>query len=368
MDPLPPIPIPWRQRWRDVRVRYVPALIFIAIVFVLALLWKGYSSAPMLVGQAEAIVSNLSCYKAGMLSELTVSRFQKVKAGDVIGRVQVTDPKILAASLAEIQAEIAEMRVTQTPIAAKQRVAMDYGQLYLDWMRQRSQLGMAKANLQFAETDFQRTGELFKEKIVSERVYDQAREARDRSTNEVAELTQLVEKQTGNIAQLQLTNAVDISKITEDPLQVAIATEEAKLKLTEAELSPITLRAPVDGMVDTIFHRVGEAVTVGEPIIGIAPVTVARIIGYQRAPILEEPKMGTRVQVRTRGPHQQTGVGEITEVGTQFEPLPPALQVPVRLANAELGLPLCISVPAGLKIRPGELVDLQLNTKAGETR
>jgi multidrug resistance efflux pump len=368
MDSLPPIPIPWRQRWRDVRVRYVPALIFIAIVFALALLWKGYSSAPMMVGQAEAIVSNLSCYKAGVLAQLTVSRFQKVKAGDAIGQVQVTDPRILAASLAVIQAEIDEMRVTQQPIAAKQRVAMDYGQLYLDWMRQRAQLGMAKANLQFAETDFQRTEELFKEKIVSERVYDQAREARDRSKNEVDELTQLVEKQTQNIDQLQLTNTVDISKVTMDPLQTAIATEEAKLKLTEAELSPVTLRAPVDGMVDTIYHRIGEAVTVGEPIISIAPFNVARIIGYQRAPILEEPKVGTRVQVRTRGPHQQTGIGEITEVGTQFEPLPAALQVPVRLSNAELGLPLCISVPPGLKIRPGELVDLQLNTKAVEIR
>ena len=154
MDSLPPIPIPWRQRWRDVRVRYVPALIFIAIVFALALLWKGYSSAPMMVGQAEAIVSNLSCYKAGVLAQLTVSRFQKVKAGDAIGQMQVTDPRILAASLAVIQAEIDEMRVTQQPIAAKQRVAMDYGQLYLDWMRQRAQLGMAKANLQFAETSF----------------------------------------------------------------------------------------------------------------------------------------------------------------------------------------------------------------------
>ena len=279
MDSLPPIPIPWRQRWRDVRVRYVPALIFIAIVFALALLWKGYSSAPMMVGQAEAIVSNLSCYKAGVLAQLTVSRFQKVKAGDAIGQVQVTDPRILAASLAVIQAEIDEMRVTQQPIAAKQRVAMDYGQLYLDWMRQRAQLGMAKANLQFAETDFQRTEELFKEKIVSERVYDQAREARDRSKNEVDELTQLVEKQTQNIDQLQLTNTVDISKVTMDPLQTAIATEEAKLKLTEAELSPVTLRAPVDGMVDTIYHRIGEAVTVGEPIISIAPFNVARIIG-----------------------------------------------------------------------------------------
>jgi hypothetical protein len=47
-------------------------------------------------------------------------------------------------------------------------------------------------------------------------------------------------------------------------------------------------------------------------------------------------------------------------VGTQYEPLPAALQMPVRLANSELGLPLSVSVPPSLRIRPGELVDLRL--------
>jgi multidrug resistance efflux pump len=368
MPPSSPIPIPWHQRWHDVRLRYIPAFIFIAIVLVLALLWNNYTSAPMLVGQAESVAAKLGSYKPGLLAELSVNRFQKVKAGDAVGQVLVTDPKILAASLAVIQAEIDQLRATQQPIAAQQRVAMDYSQLRLDWMRQRAQLGMARANLQFAETDFRRTGELFKDKIVSERAYDQAKAAHERLQNEVEELTRLVEEQSHNLDQLQLTNSVEISKVTDDPMRAAIAAEESKLRLTEAELSPITLRAPVDGMVDMIYHRVGEAVTAGEPIVSIAPFNAVRIIGYLRPPILKEPKVGERVEVRTRGPHPQIASAEIIEVGTQFEPLPLELQIPVRLANAELGLPLCVSMPSGLKIRPGELVDLQLGSKAEESR
>jgi multidrug resistance efflux pump len=130
--------------------------------------------------------------------------------------------------------------------------------------------------------------------------------------------------------------------------------------LKEAELNPIIVRAAVDGMVDVIYHRVGEAVTEGEPIVGIAPFNAVRIIGYLRPPILQEPKLGARVEVRTRGPRGQVGSAEIIEVGSQFEPLPPALQIPVRLTTTELGLPLSISVPPSLKIRPGELVDLKL--------
>jgi hypothetical protein len=48
-----------------------------AIIF----LWKGNLAAPNLVGQAEAVVANVSSYRDGILAELTATRFQKVKAG-----------------------------------------------------------------------------------------------------------------------------------------------------------------------------------------------------------------------------------------------------------------------------------------------
>lgn len=355
-----PIPRPWSQRWRDVRLRYIPALIFIAIVFVLALLWKDYSAAPLLVGQAEVIPANVSCYRPGMLAQLSVTRFQKVKAGEVIGQVQVTDPRILAASLAEIQAQIASLRASRQPLVNEQRLAMAYGEMNLNWMNQRAQLGVAQADLLVAEADFRRTEELFKDKIVAERSYDLAKAKQDSLRSKVAELTQSVQQQEAKIQQLQPTNTADISQVTTDPLQAAIAAEEAKLQWTEADLSPITLRASADGMIDLIYHRAGEAVTAGEPIVSIAPSQAARIVGYLRPPILEEPKVGAPVAIRTRGPRPQTATAEILEVGNQFEPLPPALQIPVRLANAELGLPLSVSVPPSLHIRPGELLDLQL--------
>ncbi len=170
-----PIPIPWRQRWRDVRIHYFPALIFAVILVFLVLLWKNYASAPTLVGQAEVVPANISCYKSGMLAKLTVNRFDKVKSGDPIGEVMLTDPKILASSLAVIQAEIEQIRASQTPIANEQRLAMEYSVVRLHWMAQRAELGAAKADLLVAQADFHRTEELFKDKIVSERAFDLAK-------------------------------------------------------------------------------------------------------------------------------------------------------------------------------------------------
>jgi HlyD family secretion protein len=363
-----PIPIPWSQRWHAARVQYVPALIFVAILVFLVLLWKNYASNPTLVGQAEVVPANISSYKPGMLAQLTVNRFDKVKAGDTIGQVLVTDPKILASSLAVIRAEIEEIRTSQTPVAAEQRLAMEYSEVRLHWMAQRAELGVAKADLLVAQADFHRTEELFKDKIVSERAYDMAKAKQESLQSKVEELARSVDDQGHRVESLQPTNTVPISRVSDDALRATIAVEESKLHLTEAELNPISLRAAVDGMVDVIYHRVGEAVTAGEPIVGIAPFNAVRIIGYLRPPLLEEPKLGGRVEIRTRGPHRQIGAAQIIEVGTQFETLPSALQIPVKMANTELGLPLSISVPASLRIRPGELVDLTLVPGTATTR
>ena len=65
-----------------------------------------------------------------------------------------------------------------------------------------------------------------------------------------------------------------------------------------------------------------------------------------------------RVEVRTRGVHRASGIGKVMEVGTQFENIPATLLGPVKFANINMGLPVDISLPPSLSIRPGELVDV----------
>jgi multidrug resistance efflux pump len=341
-------------------MRLIPALVFIVAVAALIFFWRDYVAAPTMLGQVEPMQASVSCYKPGLLAELDVTRFQKVKAGDAVGRVLVTDPKILAASLAVIQADIEMLRVNMKPILTQQGAAMSYDHLRLVYMKERAQLASYQASLQMAEAEYRRMEELHRDKIVSDRVYEQAKSARDKLQNEIAEEAKLVAEAEAAFTTLQATNTPGLSVVGEDPLRVAIAAQESKLRLTEAELGPITLKAPVDGMVDVIYHRSGEAVTAGEPIVAIATFNSVRIIGYLRPPIVDEPKIGTKVQVRTRGPRRQVGAASIVEIGAQLEPVSPALSGGFKLANAELGLPLSISLPPNLKIRPGELVDLTL--------
>src|SRR6266700_5896106 len=80
--------------------------------------------------------------------------------------------------------------------------------------------------------------------------------------------------------------------------------------------------------------------TAGQPIVAVATLNPVRIVGYLRPPIMDEPKPGMKVEVRTRGVPRVVGSAHIVEVGTQLEAVPATLLGPMKLANTELGLPV----------------------------
>lgn len=220
---LQPIPTPPLQRLQHFKTTFLPGLIFCGALVIIGFLWRDRMAAPTMVGQADGDWANVSSHQAGVLAELRVTRFQKVRAGEPLVKVLNAEPK-----------------------------------------------------------------------------------------------------------------------------------------LAEAQLNPVQLCAPMDGTVTAIHFRPGEFVTPGQPIVTIATDEPTRIIGYLRPSGGGEPKSGAQVLVRSRGGQRLTGTAQVIEVGSQLEVLPPALQSSVKLAGAELALPVNISLPAGLDLRPGELVDLSI--------
>ena len=364
MNPLPVIPTPLAQRWREFRFRFVPILVFLGVLLVLTVMWRQYVSPPMLVGQVEPITAYVTSPKPGTLAQLNLARMQRVKAGDPVAQVITTDPKVLTSSLAVIQAEIQLLRVNLQPIIDQQRYAINYDRIRLDWLSQRVDLATARVKLQLAENDLRRTSELFKDKIVSEKVFDQMKTARDKFAAEVEERAKLVAELEANLESLKLrddsTGSAQKPPSPQDVLPASIAVQEEKLRLTEAELSPLTLRAPIDGIVSVINHRSGEAITVGEPVVTLSGLSADRIVGYIRQPIVVEPAIGMSVEVRARSLKRAIGRGKIIQVGTQMETIDPALLPPSNFRTPVLGLPVLVSLPPELKLLPGEVVDLAI--------
>ena len=205
MEPLPKIPSPPAHHWREFRIRAMPAIVFFVATVVAVAVWKDHVAAPTVFGEVEAVQANVSSAKAGLLSKLTVERFQRVTAGDIIGEVTVADPLVLIRSVAVIRAEIELLRANMKPVLGLQQAAIQSEELRLEWMRLRTQLLTARINFQFSTNEFVRMEALFKDRIISDRVFEQAKTAKEKLQAEVENLANLINESETNFNQLRLT-------------------------------------------------------------------------------------------------------------------------------------------------------------------
>ncbi len=366
MQPLPPIPTPAAQSWKEFRIRVLPVVVFLAALIGVWRLWQTDLLAPSLVGEVEAVQTTVSSRQTGVLAQFNLGLYQEVKAGETLGQVIITEPKVLASSLAVIQAEIGLLRANLQPLMSQQRYNLTYDRYHMDWLQERARLATAKVNLQLADAEFRRMDALFKDKIVSDRMFEQAKAAKDKAETEVQQLTQLVAEEEKQLQTLSLPNlpiaetGAQTNFVSADALQAAIRVQEEKLRLTEAQLNPLPLVAPVDGVIGAIFRRTGETVLAGDPIVTISRAHSDRIVGYLRPPVPKEVKVGSPVRVTTRAFTRELGMGQVLRVGAQMEAITNGVFRRPGINVTEIGLPILVSLPANLKVMPGEVVDLTL--------
>lgn len=89
--PLEPIPTPPAQRWREIRLLYLPRGVFVVAVLVAAWLWNHQVGRATLVAEAEVQQADVRSPRAGVISSLSVGLLERVAAGDVVGFVKASD-------------------------------------------------------------------------------------------------------------------------------------------------------------------------------------------------------------------------------------------------------------------------------------
>ena len=365
MAKLTPIPTPAAQRWREFRLQSLPFVMFCAAVLAVGLLWRTSATTVRLVGQVEPSTNTVSSPKPGVLGQMTITRLQRVEAGDPIVQVITTDPKILDSSLAVLRAEIELLRLNLLPIFGEQRYTLNYDRIKLDWLKERADLATARVRLQLADSEFRRTQELFKDKIVSEKVFEAAQSNRDGLQAQVEALDRLVREHEQTLGTLQLrgNNNPTNPPTRESVMGASIAVQEQKLRLTEVELSPIILKAQMDGTVSAIHRHAGEAVTVGQPIVTITALDSDRIIAYLPSSAKIDAKPGMKVEVSSRAESRQVGLGTILQVGTQMEVIPASLLPLAGNLPPQWALPISVTRPPEIKALPGEPVFLTFDSR-----
>src|SRR4051812_33109858 len=145
------IPTPPAQRWREVRLLYLPRGVFICGVLLVAWMWREAVAPSSMVAEAEVVGSELRTSQAGVIASLKVTLNQPVHAGETVGFVSAANPRLLDASLAVIRAEVGMLTATMAGATDRQRVALEFERLQLDWMNHRVERAALQGDLQQAE-------------------------------------------------------------------------------------------------------------------------------------------------------------------------------------------------------------------------
>jgi multidrug resistance efflux pump len=169
-----PIPIPAEQKWQDFRQVILPIIVFLLCIAGVMVLWLSRVSPSFVVGEARSENIVLSSPRAGLLTKVSVGRFDKVKKGDPIASIDYSmDPNFADATVEWVRAQVDLLTLTIDPMQ-RARTALSYNQLRLDWLNERTSVAALKIELQNSEKEFHRIETLFEDTLVSESVYNKA--------------------------------------------------------------------------------------------------------------------------------------------------------------------------------------------------
>ena len=295
---------------------------------------RGSAGGPMLSGYVEGEPLYPASPVAGRLVDLQVQRGDVVEAGAALFAV---DPAQIAAQRDEAAAQL----VANQALAQGAR----RGQRPAELAQIRADLNAARAVLNEAEKNYERTRPLFEAGAASQAQLDGVTAARDRARAQVASTTQRLE-----VAQLgqrteQVTNA-----------EQRVRQSESSLAALEARLADLSPKAPSAGRVEDVFFQPGEWVPANAPVLSLIPDGRVRIRFFAPQKEIARYSVGKDVKFSCDG-CAENQTAKISYVSPRPEFTPPVIYS--REARDRMVF-LVEAIPASAEgLTPGQPVDVQ---------
>jgi multidrug resistance efflux pump len=318
MDPLPRIPSPRGAILRELRARFTPVAVFAAAAVAAVVLWRDYQGPTSLVGEVETHHARIDAPFGGRISGLKVQLMDQVVKGQILGAIESVDARTFDASVALSRARLARWKAGASELDEAAR------------KRTESRISALADRLDHAV-------------VRRNNLASEEKDARPPASDAPS-----------------VASASNPEPAGSSALDASLDLESQSIDLIESQLAPSPIVAPRDGWVSSIKRHHHEAVGAGETILVISASKSDHIVAYVRQPIGVKPEVDAEVDVHSRSGRREHGRARILRVGGQLEPLSPEL-LPVKGASDhERGLPILVSVPAGMRLVPGEVVDLHL--------
>jgi len=319
--------------------------------------WDYWTVGQYLVSTDDAYVkadnTTVAPKVSGYLHEVLVGDNERVKAGQVLARIDPRDFAValdqatadVAAARAAITSKQAQLEVQQAVIeAAKATVAVD----------QAAATFAAQENKRY--TDLAATG------------YGSVQNAQQ-AQSRIAGAQAAIARDTANLA--SALKQVDLLKAEIVQANATLARAEAAQHQAELNLDYTSIVAPIDGIVGNRSLRTGQFVQAGTQLMSLVPVTGAYVVANFKETQLTDVREGQVVDIAVDMFPGQLVHGRVDSIapasGQEFALLPPdnatgnftkiVQRIPVKIAlNPDAGAPV--------ELRPGMSVIPTIETKS----
>ena len=312
--------------------RIVVVVVLLAAAGAAAYWWFAVRDAKkelVLSGSIEARFADVGPLIAGRVKEVFVDEGARVKAAQPIASLEtdLLDPQI---------------REQEAQIEA-QKAALDKA---LHGPRS-EEIARARVEANVSETNRKRLEHLLEQGIVPQQDYDVAA-AQARTALET-----LRELERG-------TRSEDISAA-----RAALAGAESRLAYLRRQREEALVRAPADGVIQSIDLRPGDLVAAGQPVVRILEPSELWVRVYVPEPRLGTVKKGARATIKVDTWPNRTFSGRVVEIRDRAEYTPRNVQTLDQRSDQVFGVKVAIDPTPDLKAGMAAFVTLEASEAAG---
>ena len=252
-------------------IALVVLVVIITVVCVVGSITYGRTN-EILQGQAEVTEYRVSSKVPGRIMEYRVKEGQMVKAGDTLAIIEAPDVEAKLAQAEAVRSAAIAMSDKAEAGARQEQIQSAYEL----WQK-------AKVNTEIMQKSFRRVSNLYKEGVVSEQKYDEAKAQYDAAVS------------TERAAKSQYDMAKDGAQKEDKEMAAAnVLQAEGVVAEVDSYLKETILTAYSDGEVTDIFPHAGELVGTGAPIMNIAVMDDIGVSFNVREDNLQKMQMGQR--------------------------------------------------------------------------
>lgn len=301
-------------------------------------------NGPVLQGYIEGEYTNLSPLVPGALRKLHVSRGESVRAGQIL-------------FVLDDQPESAELKRAQANLESQQSKLKDYlsGQRSTVLAGIIAQRDQAQADLELAQSNFNRTAQLFKKGVVSKASYDEDLSKLKSSQQRVNQFEQ-------NLKEAELgEREYRILQQSDEVKSAAAQVEESKWRLSQK-----TLFAPEAGLIFDTFFVEGEQIAANQPVVSLLAPRNVYVVFFIPEPIRSQIAINEGITFDCDGCKQQY-TATINYISPQAEYTPPVIYSRESRSKLVYRVQAKLPLSYAMKLHPGQPVEVRL-TNGNKTK